>query len=397
VQLVDAVSGHQLWAARFDRRNIDIFDLQDEICTAIVTQLEPQLREAEQRRALRKRPDDLDAWDRCQQGLWHLRKMNAAGFAAAYDHFENAVRIDPNFAYAQSLLALCLWHHALSGWTSDPPRVLGATMASAMRAIEVDGDDWLAHAITGIAHLYTAQRHDLAANALSHALELNPSAAMAHHLQGCVLMFAGEHEAAIVSQDAALRLDPTYPYGVIVLADKALSQIGLGNVEAALATLEEAQSRQPNNLRVLQRYVYALVLHGELERAKAEGAKLLSLQPDLSHAYIEATYPFRVVQESDEFLNALAEADVLEAARANGFEPVGEAHHPFLSNDEGLTARELEVLRLMAIGRSNKDIATALGITLNTVATHVRNILAKTFSANRTEAAAYAVRKKIAS
>ena len=50
------------------------------------------------------------------------------------------------------------------------------------------------------------------------------------------------------------------------------------------------------------------------------------------------------------------------------------------------------MLRLLAIGRSNADIAMVLEISLNTVATHVRNILAKTGCANRTEAAAYAMR-----
>ena len=58
--------------------------------------------------------------------------------------------------------------------------------------------------------------------------------------------------------------------------------------------------------------------------------------------------------------------------------------------------READVLRLIAIGRSNADIATVLSISLNTVATHVRNILAKTGCANRTEAAAYAMRHGLA-
>jgi DNA-binding CsgD family transcriptional regulator len=64
--------------------------------------------------------------------------------------------------------------------------------------------------------------------------------------------------------------------------------------------------------------------------------------------------------------------------------------------DDDLTAREAEVLRLVAIGRSNADIATVLSISLNTVATHMRNILAKTGCANRTEAAAYAMRRGLA-
>ena len=62
------------------------------------------------------------------------------------------------------------------------------------------------------------------------------------------------------------------------------------------------------------------------------------------------------------------------------------------SSLDDLSQREVEVLRLLAAGRSNRDIAEALYISLNTVATHVRNILTKTGTANRTEAAAYAMR-----
>ncbi len=58
----------------------------------------------------------------------------------------------------------------------------------------------------------------------------------------------------------------------------------------------------------------------------------------------------------------------------------------------GLTPREAEVLRLIAAGRSNREIAEELFITTNTVANHVKNILSKTDSANRTEAAAFAVK-----
>jgi len=59
---------------------------------------------------------------------------------------------------------------------------------------------------------------------------------------------------------------------------------------------------------------------------------------------------------------------------------------------DGLTNREMEVLRLLAIGRSNADIGLALGIGQSTVATHIHKILTKTGCDNRTEAAAYATR-----
>jgi DNA-binding CsgD family transcriptional regulator len=63
---------------------------------------------------------------------------------------------------------------------------------------------------------------------------------------------------------------------------------------------------------------------------------------------------------------------------------------------DGLTEREVEVLRLVALGRSNKDISEELYITVNTVANHLKKILAKTDSANRTEAAAYAKENGVA-
>jgi DNA-binding CsgD family transcriptional regulator len=59
----------------------------------------------------------------------------------------------------------------------------------------------------------------------------------------------------------------------------------------------------------------------------------------------------------------------------------------------GLTGREVEVLRLIAAGRSNRAIAEALFISPNTVLRHVSNIFAKTGVANRAEAAAYATRQ----
>lgn len=66
-----------------------------------------------------------------------------------------------------------------------------------------------------------------------------------------------------------------------------------------------------------------------------------------------------------------------------------------LDNPDALSQREIEVLRLLATGKSNRDIADVLYISLSTVASHVRHILTKTGCANRTEAAAYALRCKL--
>ena len=64
---------------------------------------------------------------------------------------------------------------------------------------------------------------------------------------------------------------------------------------------------------------------------------------------------------------------------------------------DGLTRREVEVLRLIASGKSNREIAETLFISYNTAINHVKNILGKTNSANRTEAAAYAIERGLTS
>ena len=70
--------------------------------------------------------------------------------------------------------------------------------------------------------------------------------------------------------------------------------------------------------------------------------------------------------------------------------PDGQTTAPALTYPCGLTAREVEVLRLVAIGRNNRDVGQVLAISTNTVANHMRSILNKTYTANRTEAAAFA-------
>jgi DNA-binding CsgD family transcriptional regulator len=73
------------------------------------------------------------------------------------------------------------------------------------------------------------------------------------------------------------------------------------------------------------------------------------------------------------------------------------AHHGKRTDyPDGLTARELEVLRLIAEGATNQQIAAELYISEKTVHNHVSNLLAKTGCANRAEAASYAVRRHLA-
>ena len=73
-QLIEAETGSHIWAERYDRSVNEVFAVQDEITTAVTTAILPAVTEAEQRRALRKPPESLGAWEAYQRGLWYLRK-----------------------------------------------------------------------------------------------------------------------------------------------------------------------------------------------------------------------------------------------------------------------------------------------------------------------------------
>jgi adenylate cyclase len=71
-QLIDAASGNHLWADRFDRDITDIFELQDEITETVVGAVEQEIGSTERTRATHMHPENLQAWELLQRGLFHV-------------------------------------------------------------------------------------------------------------------------------------------------------------------------------------------------------------------------------------------------------------------------------------------------------------------------------------
>ncbi len=86
-QLIDAEAGNHIRAERYDRALEDVFAVQDEITMAVVTAIQPAVADAELRRALRKAPGNLGAWEAYQRGLWHASKATATDIKRALDFF----------------------------------------------------------------------------------------------------------------------------------------------------------------------------------------------------------------------------------------------------------------------------------------------------------------------
>ena len=109
-QLIDAETASHIWAERYDRALEDVFAVQDEITSAVVTAIAPAVADAELGRILRKSPESLGAWEAYQRGLWHYGKANVADNERAKEFFERAISLDGTFAAAHLQLALVYIH-----------------------------------------------------------------------------------------------------------------------------------------------------------------------------------------------------------------------------------------------------------------------------------------------
>lgn len=104
-QLVEAETGNHVWAERYDRDLGDIFAVQDEITDAVTIAIVPAIAQADQQRAMRKPPENLDAWAAYQRGLWHLGKATSDDNLLARQYFERAIDLDPGFSSGYAALA----------------------------------------------------------------------------------------------------------------------------------------------------------------------------------------------------------------------------------------------------------------------------------------------------
>jgi len=306
-RLTDSTTSLNLWAGNFDGKLDDVFALQDEIAEKIVTCVEPEIARAEQQRIVRRPPENLDAWEKAIRALALMQSGQKSGLTDAKSLLEQSIELDPSSSYAQSLLALVLFTEILSDWTNDPAVAGDHFLWAAEKAIEIDGRDWLAHALHGLAMLIVHRDSVLAEESGRTAVALNPSAATAHQFLGCILSFSGNPIAAIDHLNTTLKLNPRHDRMYLLMADLALCNLLVHDLEAAVDYGRKAIQSNPADVRARQRLVSALG-HQSDAIAAAELKELLRLQPGFSMEYIKATYPFRREDHLDYFLEGLDKA-----------------------------------------------------------------------------------------
>jgi adenylate cyclase len=279
VQLTDAESGYQLWAARYDRELRDIFAIQDEIAEAVAGALEVQLTGGN---AVRKPSTaDVRAYELYLRGRSYYYQYSPRGIECALQLFIRAVEADPNYAQAYAGLADCWSYVYLYSNRSDSVREQ-ADWASA-KALEMDPESAAAHASRGFS-LSLGGRDVEAEAAFERAALLDPGLFEAYYFHARHAFTHGRRELAAGLYEKAMRVRPDDYQSPLLVA-----QIydGLGRAGDAAAARERgvrlAERRQemnPDDARALYMAANGLVALGKSDKGLRLAERALAIQPE---------------------------------------------------------------------------------------------------------------------
>ena len=306
VQLTDAMSGHQVWAERYDRQLDDIFAVQDDITEKVVAAIEPRIYANESNRAKRKPRGSLDAWECVIRALYLISSRAKPDIAAARSLLDEAIAIDPGYAQAHSLLSFITTLSVHLGWEPREPAVRLASQV-ARHALLLDQDEPWAHLAMGYALSWNRRTAD-AIVAYNKALSLNANFAIAHWLLALALCYLGQGKAALEHGDTAERLSPRDLL--------ALGNAGVFNNVRSAACFVTKRYREgieyarkaiidnPNLTPAYRSLILNCAFAGEIEEAQAALQTLKTLAPDISPRWVEETNPFERADERQRWVKA---------------------------------------------------------------------------------------------
>lgn len=280
-ELIDATTGANVWAGRFESTLSDLFDLQDQIATSVVGTIAPQLERAEIERAKRKPTESLDAYDYYLRGMASFHHGTRESLEQAESLFYKAIELDSDYASAYAMAAFCCYWRKISGWLKDRSQDLADGARLARRAVELGRDDAVALTRAGHALGHFGGDLDGCIALLDRALVLNPNLSAAWYLSGFQRISSGEPDAAIERFEHAMRLSPMDPEMVRMQTGMTMSHLFAGRFEAA-STWADKASREPSGFLLAHSIIAAThALAGRSQEAMRAMQQCRRVTPDL--------------------------------------------------------------------------------------------------------------------
>jgi adenylate cyclase len=310
-QLIDAETGHHLWADRYDRELADVFAVQDEIAQSIAGAIAPGIISAEIRYAQHKDPSQLDAWDRTMRAHWHIRRFTQSDLAEARRLLEEAIGLDPTNSMAFADLAFARHFEAVFGWGDGPAESHARLGEAARQAVAADDGDAMAHTSLAIFDLFSG-RHEEARRRLRRALDLDPNSMFARGYLGVSYGFGGDYQAALQHLEEAMRLSPRGPLLVIWYLCRGWAALLAGRDEEAVEYAKQAAEANPEFPDI---YAVLASANGHLGRvgpARAALDELSRRMPTLTVEDERLNRPFARASDRERFLAGLRKAGLPE-------------------------------------------------------------------------------------
>jgi adenylate cyclase len=278
-QLADAHTGSVIWADRYEGGLSNLFDFQARIATRIVWSVAPHVREAELKRALRKRPDSLNAYDLVMQAIDLMYRMNFPDFMKAGSILERAIQIDDGYATAYAYRSLWHIHNIAQGWTNNAAdeSIEAARLATA--AVDRDPADGFALAVHGHIRSFLFREYEVAIGIFDRALAASPSNAMAWSFSSGAFSYKGDGRQGIERAEYGLRLSPVDTQAYYYLNFLALAHYVAGSYDEAVIWARKAVGLNPQLCALLRVLIVSLVANGQVNEARQAGQALLRAQP----------------------------------------------------------------------------------------------------------------------
>ena len=279
-QLIDAPSGHHVWAERYDRKTEDFFAVQKELTeriAGIVGSVQGARHQAELERVANTPTKNLTAYDFFLRGVLHRSRETKEDSILARAAFEKAIELDPHYARAIAELSGTYLDDIWGDWSESREHALQQAEILARRAIEIDGTEPKGYITLGFVYQMKAQ-NDKAIPLMRKALDLNPNDYMIHKHLGYTLSYAGAPEEGISLLERAERINPYHPGELL----RSLGQAYFfgRKYEEALGALNKITQRHRTSI-----WLYTAASHAQLgqpEEARAAIAEALKLKPDLN-------------------------------------------------------------------------------------------------------------------
>jgi TolB-like protein len=311
-QLIDATTGAHLWAERFEGTLDDIFELQDQVAASVVGAIAPQMERAEIERAKRKPTENLNAHDYYLRGMANLHLGTQEAIDEALSLFEQAIKLDPDFAPAYAMAAWCYVWRKVNGWMTDTPREVAEGARLARRAVELGRDDAVALTRAGHAFAHLAGDLDGGIALLDRAVMLNPSHAAAWFLGGFLRLWNGEHDSAVEHFTRAMRLSPLDPETYRMQAGMAMAHMLSGRFDTASSLADEASRDLPSFLMVVGVAAASHALAGRTDEARWAMDRFRQLDPALRISNLRDWLPIRRAENLAVFAEGLRKAGLPE-------------------------------------------------------------------------------------